>query len=64
MLRAFAAGGGRLDWRSPDAGPKNQKRREVLGQALQRYFRIDGDPILLDPDGKSWRIKFQIADDR
>ncbi|QEL20711.1 hypothetical protein [Limnoglobus roseus] len=64
LLRAFAAEGGRLSWKSPQAGPKNQKRRETLARSLQQYFRIADDPIVLDVDGKSWRTLFALTNDR
>ncbi|MGQ0626985.1 MAG: hypothetical protein ACT4PL_02655, partial [Phycisphaerales bacterium] len=35
LLYAFAKGRGTLDWRSPEASPKNQKRRERLAEKLQ-----------------------------
>ena len=59
-LRAFAAGGGILTWRSPGANRRNQKRRELLARALQAFFRIEGDPIVPQDDG--WRTRFAITD--
>jgi len=60
LLRAFAAGSGILTWRSPAADRRNQKRRELLGRALQAFFRIAGDPIVPQDDG--WRTRFAITD--
>ena len=60
LLRAFAAGGGTLTWRSPAADRRNQKRRQLLARALQAFFRIEGDPIVPQDDG--WRTRFAITD--
>lgn len=63
LLRAFADGGGRLDWKSPDADPKNQKRRELLATVLMAYFGLNEDPIVYEPAGKSWRTRFSVEGD-
>jgi hypothetical protein len=46
-----------LDWRSPEASPKNQKRRERLAEKLQAFFGISGDPIRIE--GKGWATLFR-----
>ena len=61
LLRAFAAGAGRLTWRSPQADRRNQKRRELLARALRRFFRIDSDPFV--PHDNGWRARFGIEAD-
>lgn len=58
LLRMFAEGGGALTWRSPGAGRRNQKRRELLARSLRQFFRIEGDPFAACGDG--WRARFQI----
>lgn len=60
LLRAFARGLGNLSWDSPDAGPKKQKRRELLAQDLKAFFRIAGEPIVWLPDGRRWQTAFPI----
>ncbi len=59
LLYAFAKGDGRMDWDSPDADRKNQKRREVLAQNLRDFFRIEGDPF--EVEGNGWRAQFRLS---
>lgn len=59
LLEIFAEGDGLLDWRNRKADRKNQKRKENLARDLQRFFRIDGDPFVLE--GSGWRAKFGIS---
>lgn len=61
LLEAFAEANGILDWSSPKADRKNQKRREVLADNLQTFFRIEGDPFRLTSDGKGWQASFSIS---
>jgi len=61
LLYAFAKGMGTLDWSSPEASPKNQKRRERLAEKLQTFFGIDGDPIRIE--GKGWATLFRAETD-
>jgi hypothetical protein len=61
LLYAFAKGRGTLDWRSPEASPKNQKRRERLAEKLQAFFGISGDPIRIE--GKGWATLFRLETD-
>jgi len=63
LLQSFAKGYGNLNWDSPDASPKNQKRRESLSRDLQAFFRIDGDPIQYLPETKGWRTLFAVEPD-
>jgi hypothetical protein len=60
LLRSLARGYGVLTWRSRDADPRNQKRRELLAKDLRAFFRIDGEPIVLTDDGKGWRTSFAL----
>lgn len=63
LLWAFAQEHGTLDWSSRHAGRKNQKRREKLAADLSRFFRIEGDPIVLTEDKKGWRTVFSVSRD-
>jgi hypothetical protein len=63
LLRAFARGSGTLTWDRPEADRKNQKRKELLAQALQAFFRIEGDPIVTSTDGTGWRTEFAVVPD-
>jgi hypothetical protein len=60
LLCDFAYDHGVMTWESRSATRKNRKRREQLGRDLQRFFRIEGDPIELTSDGKGWRTRFGI----
>ncbi len=59
LLERFAEGHGLLDWRSRDADRRHQKRKERLAKDLQRFFRIEGDPFVLEGDG--WRTRFTVS---
>jgi len=59
LLETFAEGHGVLDWSSRKADRKNQKRRENLADNLQRFFRIDDDPFVVE--GNGWRAKFAVS---
>ena len=61
LLYAFARGRGSLDWRSPEASPRNQKRRERLAERLRAFFGIAGDPIRIE--GNGWATLFRIETD-
>jgi len=63
LLRSFAKGYGVMTWESPDADPRNQKRREYLARDLKAFFRIDGEPIVLTDDKKGWRTVLSIESD-
>ena len=63
LLQSFAEEGGVMTWKSPHADRKNQKRREVLAKNLQRFFRIESDPIALTENGKGWRVLFSLHSD-
>jgi hypothetical protein len=60
LLADLAHEHGVLTWESRLATRKNKKRRERLAEALQRFFRIEGEPIELTPDGKGWRTCFAV----
>lgn len=63
LLAAFAKRGGRMDWNSPEADRKLQKRREKLAGALKAFFRLDDDPIEYDEKAKGWRTRFHLEPD-
>ena len=62
LLEAFAEGKGFLNWDSPQADRKNQKRRETLATNLLDFFHIasDGDPFCMTDDGKGWKARFHL----
>ena len=64
LLKRFAESKGEMTWRSPGADRKNQKRRENLAKDFRAFFRIDGDPITLTEDGRGWRVRFELHDER
>ena len=63
LLRTFAEGHGTLDWSSPGADRRNQKRRELLAANLRSFFRIESDPFRLTRNGKGWQTRFSIFPD-
>jgi hypothetical protein len=63
LLQALARNRGVLTWKSPDAGRKNKKRRELLARHLKAFFRIDGEPIVATDDGKGWQTIFALSAD-
>ncbi|MCI0341371.1 MAG: hypothetical protein L0216_09530 [Planctomycetales bacterium] len=63
LLRAFADENGVLTWASKHAGRRNQKRRENLAKDLQRFFRIEGDPIEYGDSEKGWRVRFRLQNE-
>jgi hypothetical protein len=60
LLYSFAKGHGTLDWKSRDASPRNQKRREILARNLQEFFNLSADPIYYDRALKGWRTAFHV----
>lgn len=63
MLYSFARTYGVLTWEHPDAGRRNQKRRENLARDLRAFFRIDCEPIEYVEQTKGWRTLFTIEPD-
>lgn len=59
LLETFAEANGLLDWRNRKADRRNQKRKEKLAADLRRFFRIDGDPFVVEGDG--WRARFSVS---
>ncbi|MCL5103100.1 MAG: hypothetical protein M1133_03150 [Armatimonadetes bacterium] len=60
LLRDFAKGHRRLDWDSPAADRKNQKRKENLAKDLRAFFGIGGDPFVYLEEIKGWEARFRI----
>jgi hypothetical protein len=63
LLQALARNRGVLTWKSPDAGRKNKKRRELLARDLKAFFRLGGEPIVATDDGKGWQTIFALSAD-
>jgi hypothetical protein len=63
LLRLFAREHGVMTWLSPGACRQNRKRRELLSKSLQQFFDIEGEPIELTDDRKSWRCLFKVQDE-
>ncbi len=63
LLHVLARNHGVLTWKSPDAGRKNKKRRELLARDRKAFFRIDGEPIVTTDDGKGWQPAFALVSD-
>jgi hypothetical protein len=63
LLCDLARSQGYMDWNNPAARQVNQKRKEHLVRDLKAFFRIDGDPIANENNGKAWKTVFQIKPD-
>ena len=59
LLREFAEANGHFDWSNRKAGRAKQKQREILAENLRAFFRIEGDPIVVD--GNGWRARFAVS---
>lgn len=62
LLRAFAEEHGVLTWASRKASPKHRKQKQLLADALRRFFGIDGDPFVIEDGG--WRARFRVEADQ
>lgn len=61
LLRTFAEERGVLTWSSRKASPRHRKQKQLLGDALRRFFGIEGDPFAASEGG--WRTKFSVEPD-
>lgn len=59
LLETFAEGHGILDWQNRKADRRNQKRKENLAADLHRFFRVNGDPFVVQ--GNGWRARFSLV---
>jgi hypothetical protein len=64
LLRALAEKQGTLNWRSPAADRKNQKRIEILGKNLRAFFGAADSPFHDYRPGTGWRAKFTVLPER
>jgi hypothetical protein len=62
LLRVFAENRGVLTWKSRQADRRNQKRKEILAEHLRQFFRIAGEPFLVQCAG--WEACFQTGGER
>ena len=62
LLYAFSMGKGVIDWDSPGASRKNDKRKDRLALHLRDFFRIEGEPFVRE--GNGWKTRFQIESDQ
>lgn len=60
LLLVFRDGRGALTWENSQAHRRNKKRKQLLAESLQRFFRIDGDPFMYDENAKGWYALFQF----
>jgi hypothetical protein len=52
-----------MTWLSPGACRQNRKKRELLNKLPPRFFDIEGEPIELTDDQKSWRCLFKVQNE-
>lgn len=61
LLEAFAKGRGAFDWNSEQASRNQKKRKQLLSEALRRFFRLDGDPFRYVEETKGWEARFEVG---
>lgn len=62
LLRAFAANGGIIDWRTSGAAANVKKQSQELNQKLNAAFAIGGIPVEYDKSISGYRTTFEIED--
>ncbi|MCL5103669.1 MAG: hypothetical protein M1133_06085, partial [Armatimonadetes bacterium] len=60
LLEAFADGHGVFDWNSEHASRNQKKQKQLLSQALRRFFRLEDDPFRYVSEYKGWEARFYI----
>jgi hypothetical protein len=60
LLYSLAKHGGELTWQDVEATDKNKKRKQLLTEQLQNYFKMDTDPFHPYSEGKAYRIKMTV----
>lgn len=63
ILRGLAQYGGEITWKTPIANFSVKKQKQLLSNALKRYFNIDGDPFMVYRDEKAYRLKMVLFPD-
>jgi hypothetical protein len=63
MLRGLAKYNGEISWETPIANDNLKKCKQLLADALKRYFNIDGDPFMLYQKEKAYRLKMILFPD-
>jgi hypothetical protein len=60
LLYQFATGNGRITWQNRGPSPKHRKQKELLADALRRFFQIESDPFILAAAG-GWNARFIVT---
>ncbi len=57
IFKGLAQYGGEISWETPIAHPRVKKQKQLLSNALKRYFNIAGDPFFIYHKEKAYRLK-------
>ena len=60
IFQNLAKYGGEISWKTPVAGHSIKKQKQLLSEALRRYFNIESDPFLLYQKEKAYRLKLTL----
>jgi hypothetical protein len=63
VLQALARYKDGISWKTPVASPTIKKNKQLLAEALKRYFNIDDDPFFLYKKEKTYRLKMRLIPD-
>jgi len=63
VLQALARYNNGISWKTPVASPTLKKNKQLLAEALKRYFNLDGDPFFLYKKEKAYRLKMRLIPD-
>jgi len=61
VWRTLAESHGRIDWGSPQASDNLKKQKQLLSQALSKYFNIKGDPFQVYREVKAYELKMTMV---
>jgi hypothetical protein len=63
VLQALARYNDGISWKTPVASPSIKKNKQLLAEALKRFFNIEDDPFFLYKRAKSYRLKMRLIPD-
>jgi hypothetical protein len=60
VWEVLAESEGRISWNSDQAAPRIKKQKQLLSEALKKYFNIQGDPFKVYQEAKAYELKMQM----
>jgi len=63
VLQTLARYNDGISWKTPVASPSIKKNKQLLAEALKRFFNIEDDPFFLYKKAKSYRLKMRLIPD-